>query len=124
MSRGELIPAAEALIGWNLNEAGRLTDVVVLRDGRGKEWKEQGTPAEWRNARYSHGNCFADWMNGDHQMTPEFVFSEIIVVHGCRDSQVMEQAIAAFAQIRECAWARAMASGEPSSNKKPSWSMS
>jgi hypothetical protein len=119
----DLIPAAKALIGWNLNEARRVTDVFVIRDGRDKEWMHTGVPAEWRKPQYKHGACFTDWLKkGERTMTPEWVFSEIVVFYGCADSKVMEQAIAAFAQIRECAWARAMVPGEPSNSKKPFWS--
>jgi hypothetical protein len=60
-------------------------------------------------------------MNGSHNMTPEWIFSEIVVFFGCADSDVMEQAIRAFATIEECGWARAM---DPLGPKppRPFWS--
>jgi len=102
------IPASNALIGWNTNKAFRVVDVFVLPDGRGKDWKLTGIPADWDGADFTHGACFAAWMKGTRDMTPEFVFSEILVFHGFADSQVAEKAIAEFAKIKECAWARAM----------------
>ncbi|MDQ1081431.1 hypothetical protein [Pseudoroseomonas cervicalis] len=102
------IPAANAMIGFNLSLGGRVKDVVVLRDGRGKEWSRTGTPQAWRDSRMSEGACSTNWLNGEHENTPEWVFSSMMCFWGFADSGEAERAIAAFAKIEECAWARAM----------------
>ncbi|HWL67117.1 MAG TPA: hypothetical protein VNS22_01905, partial [Geminicoccus sp.] len=108
MPTANLIPASQALIGWNTNQAGRVVDVFVILDGRGEDWNLTGVPPDWDSAEYTAGACFTEWLKGSRDMTPEFVFSEILVFHGFADSQVAEKAIAEFAKIKECAWARAM----------------
>lgn len=113
MASTNLIPAARALIGWNASPEHRVTDVFVLHDGRGEDWELTGLPADWETADYTHGACFADWMKGGRDMTPEWVFSELLVFYGFADSKVAEKAIAEFAKIEECGWARAMVPTKP-----------
>jgi hypothetical protein len=117
------IPAAKALIGCNTNAAGRISEVFVIPDGRGEEWGRTGIPRKWHDAAYSWGACFSEWLKpGHHDMTPEWIFGEILTFYGCADSRVVEQAINAFATIEECAWARAMQPTKPVP-AKPFWSL-
>jgi hypothetical protein len=99
-----LIPARLALIGAFLPHHRQVERVVILADGPGVR-----RAPEWR---------FSDWLSGQF-MTPEWIFSELMVAHGFATSAVAEQAIAEFAKIEECGWARAML---PTGRQpKPSW---
>jgi hypothetical protein len=120
-SNTKLIPAAKALIGFYLGHGSRVTRVFVIEDGRGTPTWDNGAPEEWHTASRTYGACFTDWLGGDHEQTPEWIFSEIIAFHGCADSRVMEEAIREFAKIEECGWARAMTPLVPHTGK-PFWS--
>jgi hypothetical protein len=113
----DFIPAARALIGWNTNSTGEIVAVFVLDQGEAPDPYYLG-PAEWQQASYTHGACFRDWLK-QHDMTPEFVFSEMLVAYRFANSAVAENAIAAFARIECCDWARKMV---PTSRmRQPSW---
>ncbi len=102
----DLIPTARVLIGWNTNVSGQIIRAFVLDQGETADPYDLG-PTEWQNASHTHGACFLNWLK-QHDMTPEFVFSEMLVAYGFADSTVAENAIAAFAQIEGCDWARKM----------------
>jgi hypothetical protein len=114
-----VIPAKHALIGAICTPfpAARITRVVVLDEREVPIPRSQNQ--DWNACRLTHGACYADWMKGTEDMTPEWVFSEFAVFHGFADSAVVEQAIAAFAEIEECAWARAMVPTKPT--REPTW---
>ena len=114
-----MIPARHALIGAFTNRDFRISHInrLVVLDGR--EWSDGRPNRDWEACDLTHGACFTAWMQGDRTMTPEFVFSEFAVFYGFADSAVMEQAIAAFVEIEECGWARAMVPAEPT--RKPTW---
>lgn len=101
-----MIPTARALIGWNTNAEGRVVEVIVLDQGENPDLYDLGPPS-WQRAGNTHGACFSDWLK-QPDMTPEFVFSELLVAYGFADSDVAEKAIAAFSQIDGCDWARKM----------------
>ncbi|EHM01407.1 hypothetical protein HMPREF9946_02146 [Acetobacteraceae bacterium AT-5844] len=115
-------PAREALIAFNTNDKFQVTEVYVFQDLRGSPAWSEGPPWELEKAHFTYGAFFTKWMNGDHDMTPEWVFSNIIAFNGCADSLVLERAIREFAKIEECGWARAML---PDPRPvKPSWRLS
>ena len=106
-----LIPARDAAICWFCQDGQRgkfaVTEVHVFHQ---KDTRAGGAVSIlWsRPEAYTHGCVFADWLSGKPDMTPEWVFSEILVFHGFADSQAAERAIAEFGKIDTCAWARAM----------------
>jgi hypothetical protein len=118
---GERIPAAKALIGFNLNAQHRAKECFVIVDERGEEWVRTGGPACWRNAQMTNGACFSDWLKGGHDMTPEWVFSELMAFYGFANSLVAEEALRQFGKIEECAWTRAMI--PPQTSKRVQWEM-
>jgi hypothetical protein len=111
MSKPELVPARDAAICWFCEGERRgafpIAEMYVFhrRDiGAGG-----AASALWsRPYAYTHGCVFTDWMNGQSHMTPEWIFSELMIFHGFANSQVAETAIAEFAKIDTCGWARAM----------------
>jgi hypothetical protein len=114
------IPAVHALIGAITTQdyPSHIARIVVL-DARAmpESWIEHPL---WAACHFTTGACYRDWMKpGDRTMTPEWVFGEFAVFHGFADSAAMEQAIAEFATIEECAWARAMLPTEPT--RTPTW---
>lgn len=64
--------------------------------------------AVWAGAGLTTGACYSKWMSGQRGMTLEFVFGEFMVFYGFAGSEVAEQAVAEFARIDACGWARAM----------------
>ena len=116
-----MIPAIHALIGAVTDTRTRIAPIVrvVVLDEREVPIPRSQNP-DWMACHLTYGACCADWMQPDDRtMTPEFVFSEFAVFYGFADSTVMEQAIAEFAKIDECAWAQAMVPTEPQS--RPTW---
>lgn len=101
----DLIPASKACIGYNLDDNFGVAEIKIMHldDARGSQrgW--------WNAAQMTFGAVFTDWMKeGYRNLTPEFVFSEMLTFNGFRNSLVAEQALSEFAKIDTCEWARAM----------------
>ncbi|MGG5823998.1 hypothetical protein [Falsiroseomonas sp. HW251] len=111
MKRPKLIPARDAAICWFCEGGAAGAFAVTAVHVFHARDILPGGPANsiWsRPDAITHGCVFSDWMNGMPNMTPEWVFSELMIFHGFADSRVAEQALAEFAKIDTCAWARAM----------------
>jgi hypothetical protein len=84
---------------WSERENGRVTEVVAATP----EYPI-ADPDRYDN---SSGACMTDWMKGDPRLTPEGLFS-LMLVTGFADRYWLEEALSQFGLLEQCEWARAM----------------
>ena len=113
-----MIPVARTAICYSVCLQGSVTDVHVMNMD---DVRIHGSDEDriWsRPLMSTTGCCYTDWMT-THALTPEFVFSELLVFYGFADSSVADKAISEFAKIETCGWARAMVPSTPSAKTAP-----
>lgn len=117
-----LIPVTDACIGYLTDDTGGITEVRVMHISETRRATGGEAAFWWKSATYTHGAVFSDWMKPDKRnMTPEFIFSEMLAFYGFANSLVAEQALREFAKIDTCAWARAMVPGDPDQKLQLQW---
>lgn len=97
----EMFEARNVAIVWSESDRGLVTEVVVVNGELSPEIHGQ-----YDNAR---GNVDGDWMEaGARANDPMAVFLDMMNL-GFSDRASFDQAVAQFGKIRECSWARYLA---------------
>jgi hypothetical protein len=105
--------AADVDIFWNANEvSGEVCDVKVVfasKAARRSRAFQADLLTYTRQWTFNLGNCLIGWMTAGG-MSPEFVFGHHLAL-GFVSREQMRSAVAEFAGIEECGWAREFTRG-------------
>jgi hypothetical protein len=92
---------------WSEDDNMRITEVRVVRHVGDTDHDVRGGRAIYDSDTFpnSFGLMVMGWMEGDPRMTPEGVFTGMLV-DGFASSRYLLRALGEFAKVQECDWAR------------------